>query len=440
MKRNKFKMIKMFLSIIVIVGIISFLLQPIFSQAEERKTSHAKEQKITLLKKKEMVYQLGEGVEKVIKTRYRYSKDHPWKEMELIYQWPKWEECEDWKEYTDMFSGGPEIKIADDIPEFSLGYGYNQFDKVELGPEIYGRWNRPGLPFPWELTKEERKKLEAIDISYRQYYLYFKQIYAMSWDPCFGFIIIDRKGHVRRKLGKQYQKLHKYYAFLGHPEINFKSIFLVDEPEDVRGLGTLNITYMDEEKSDDMFLYLTTLRKVRRMSEASKQDSFLGTTHHYDDFFPKVKMYNHKIVRTEVFKSPGEHVFGYKEDFLKTCVNGIGRECWVIEWIPKKKWYFSKKLIWVDKENFIPYYEEKYDSKGKLLSTHRIAPNLPCRSPHFKGAKDIYTNCFFFGEHNVQINHRTMCAFYATEYDADYHKDDTIMSTEHLVRGYYRIR
>jgi len=394
----------------------------------------------------DMEWQLGEGVEKVTESRYRYSNEHPWKTMKLVYQWPKYKNKKDdeyrakAKEYHDAFSGGKEFKVSDDMAEFSLGYNYNEFDTVELGPEIYDRWNRPGLPYPWELTKEEREQLEPIEIVHRSYDLAVKEIYAMSWDPCFGIVIVDRKGRVRKKIGKQFQKLHKYYALLGQPDIKYKSIFLLDQPEDVRGMGNLQIAYMDESKSDDYFLYLPSLRKVRRMSESSKQDSMFGTTLMVEDFYPKANLHTYKILKTEVFKSPGETVFGFKKNFLQTCVNGIGRECWVVEVTPKKKWYFAKRLMWIDKENFILYYSEKYDSKGRLLITMRHAPNLAVRTCNSGGARDIYLSNFFHGTHNVQRNHRSMFAFFGCEWDGKHHEDESILSTGQLLRGYQRMR
>jgi len=428
MQKKEFRMIEFIKSIVIMGGVVLFLFQSLPTQAEE------------------MEWQLGEGVEKVIETRYRFSEDDDWRPMKLIYQWPKYQDAKDKEyadkmpEYTDKFSGGKKFKAADDMEEFSLGDNYNEFDKVELGPEVYDRWNRPGLPYPWELTKEEREQIEPIELYHRSYDLSVKEIYAMSWDPCFGGIIVDRKGRVKRKIGKQYQKLHKYYAIMGQPEIKYKSIFLLDQPSDVRGLGNLQIAYMDESKSDDYFLYFPSLRKVRRMSESSKQDSMFGMTLMVEDFYPKAPLHTYRILRTETFKSPGEDVFGFKEDFLKTCVNGIGRECWVLEVIPKRKWYFARRLMWIDKENFILYYSEKYDSKGRLLITMRHAPNLAVRTGNTGGAKDIYLSNFFHGAHNVQRNHRSMFAFYGCNWDAEYHKDDTILSAGHLLRGYYRMK
>ncbi len=336
---------RIFLGVAGVCSASICLFLPIFSWAEEVK----------------MEWQAGEGVEKVLETRYRYSAEDPWRQMKLIYQWPQWQSAKDdeyrrkQKPYRDLFLGGRTYKVADDMAEFCLGYNGNEFDTIELGTDVYGRWNRPGLPYPWELTKQEREQLEPIDIVHRSYDLSVKAIYALSWEPCFGAIIVDRKGQVKIKAGKQYQKLQKYYAMLGHPEIKYKSVFLLDQPSDVRGLGNLQIAYADESKSDDFFMYLPSLRKVRRMSESSKQDSMFGTTLILEDFYPKAPLHTYKILKTEVFKSPGKQVFGFNWEFLKTCVNGIGRECWVVEVTPKQNWVYAKKIMWIDKENFLLY-------------------------------------------------------------------------------------
>ncbi len=68
----------------------------------------------------------------------------------------------------------------------------------------------------------------------------------------------------------------------------------------------------------------------------------------------------------------------------------------------------------------------------------RHAPDLAIRTENTKGAKDIYLSNYFHGTHNVQTNHRSMFAFYGTEWDGKHLEDDTMLSTDQLLRGYYR--
>jgi hypothetical protein len=64
-----------------------------------------------------------------------------------------------------------------------------------------------------------------------------------------------------------------------------KALLRFLEPYDVRGTSMLMID--QDERSDDVFLYLPALRKVRRISAAQRFDSFFGTDLTYEDLEPK---------------------------------------------------------------------------------------------------------------------------------------------------------
>jgi len=54
------------------------------------------------------------------------------------------------------------------------------------------------------------------------------------------------------------------------------------EPEHLRGITLLNIE--NEGRSDDHFLFLRSMGRVRRISSAQRKDAFLGTDLSYEDF------------------------------------------------------------------------------------------------------------------------------------------------------------
>ena len=62
----------------------------------------------------------------------------------------------------------------------------------------------------------------------------------------------------------------------------FHSIGRFTEPEYLRGTAILNIENTD--RSDDHFLYLRTLQRVRRLSVHQRADAFMGTDLTYEDF------------------------------------------------------------------------------------------------------------------------------------------------------------
>ena len=56
------------------------------------------------------------------------------------------------------------------------------------------------------------------------------------------------------------------------------------EPPHVRGMAFLGIEAKEARRSDERFVYLPSLRKIRRVSGSQSDDAFLGTDLSYQDF------------------------------------------------------------------------------------------------------------------------------------------------------------
>lgn len=135
---------------------------------------------------------------------------------------------------------------------------------------------------------------------------------------------------------------------------NRKSLIRFSQPNDIKGTGFLSIEQGNVD--DDLrWLYLPSLRKIRRISAGNKTDSFMGTDWWYEDFefvdgVAKGGNNNYKIVREEEMN---------------------GARCWVIEATPTteqeiKESGYSKRLMWVRQDNYVLTREEKFDKKGEL--------------------------------------------------------------------------
>jgi outer membrane lipoprotein-sorting protein len=100
-----------------------------------------------------------------------------------------------------------------------------------------------------------------------------------------------------------------------------------------------------------------------------------------------------------------------------------GRAVYVVESIPKeeKGAYYSRKVSWVDKENFLPLKEEYYDKRDKLFKTF-IADKVE----EIEEIPTIMQRTMT----NVQKGHRTEVTFEEVNYDTGL-KDD-IFSERYL--------
>lgn len=122
------------------------------------------------------------------------------------------------------------------------------------------------------------------------------------------------------------------------------------EPTDVKGTVSLLIEHSD--KDDDIWIYLPSVKKVRRLISSNKKDSFVGTDFSYGDVIGhKVKEWNHTLVKEEDID---------------------GKTCYVIESTPKDATVktntgYSKRVGWIQKDNFVTVKAIAYDEAGELL-------------------------------------------------------------------------
>ncbi len=150
--------------------------------------------------------------------------------------------------------------------------------------------------------------------------------------------------------GKQrVRKLKQYLKDNGTVE---KKIMFFTAPADVKGTSFMNWSYSNG-KSDDQWIYLPALKKIKRISSDSKGDYFMGSDFTYDDLGDRHPSEDtHKLLREET-------------------VNGV--KCYVVQSIPKDEDYmYSKTITWINKANFIGVKKEFYDEDGDLLKIMHV--------------------------------------------------------------------
>jgi len=156
--------------------------------------------------------------------------------------------------------------------------------------------------------------------------------------------LTNKSGQTRVRKIKQFSK------DMGDVE---KSIMFFMSPADVKNTSFMNWTYDDDNKSDDQWIYLPALKKVKRISSDSKSDYFMGSDFTYDDLGDrKLDADTHKLIKEETID---------------------GKECYVVESVSKDEDYmYSKTITWIRKDNFIGMKKEFYDEDGELLKVLTI--------------------------------------------------------------------
>jgi len=175
-----------------------------------------------------------------------------------------------------------------------------------------------------------------------------------------GFVkLINKKGFARTRDWGRYRILLNRRSEI----FNYKDLVVILGPQNIKGLSVLTWTYLDPEKDQEVWLWLPSLRKVRRVSQSEADDPFMGSE------FTTEEMSTRKW-EDETYKMVGEEIFdGYVSKFNgKTYYKDTA--CYVLEAEPKRKeWYYSKRVVWLDKRFAGLIFDEVYDPAGRRWKT-----------------------------------------------------------------------
>ena len=176
------------------------------------------------------------------------------------------------------------------------------------------------------------------------------------------------------------------------------------QPVDLYGTVALSWRFRDADKRDQVWAYVPALRRVRAVSPANRSDGFLGSEMSQDDgkfFDGKPEDFTWTLVGekeilrfvdpyrlngdVEVVKMPGGGwrsvlkpvpVYGYQNPswpgvaWAMTAVKLALRKAWVIEAVPKDRYYLYGKIQLIfDQENCDGTYNRKFGWNGELINT-----------------------------------------------------------------------
>ena len=135
---------------------------------------------------------------------------------------------------------------------------------------------------------------------------------------------------------------------------NQKGLIRFVAPADVRGTALLSIEYADRE--DDQWLYLPALRKSRRISAASKSDSFVGSDFAYEDLgAEEIDQHDYRLLREDTLDGSAVYV-------VEATPNSDQR---------RRESGYSRREIFVGKDNWAVVHIDYYDRQKELLKVFR---------------------------------------------------------------------
>jgi len=147
-------------------------------------------------------------------------------------------------------------------------------------------------------------------------------------------------------------------------------------PPDFADTTILEVKYQDTTRDCDLWIYTAMFRRIRRYSTKQRSDMIDGTDQIYDDhdgWYTHINLNTYKLVGQRDLLLSRHQEDTHKSLSRKTGQgfwNGIQRErvkCWVVEGVNKDPNYIYSKRIWyLDPENWQMNAQEMYDQQGRL--------------------------------------------------------------------------
>lgn len=263
-----------------------------------------------------------------------------------------------------------------------------------------------GYPFP---AIEESDEKAAVKIAYNGRYT--SRQAGGGFAKNFEFQLIGRGGLERVMKADAYSMFmdgHPYMAGFPNPDgISLKKQIIVTHPYDLAGFSSMTWRYYDAEKEDLTFSYIPALRRVRRMSPASRSDASMGSDLTADDggqlgYEGKIPDFTWKLIGKKnilvEYIQPEPHIgyindlgefvrefneknyitLGYESEewkgapWFSPSTIWVERPAWILELRSKNPYYnFGKEILYVDAEFFVGLWKEIYgksDEPWKIMN------------------------------------------------------------------------
>jgi len=327
-----------------------------------------------------------------------------------------------YKEATEKYSG--QVKISAD------------------GREIYNYI--AGLPFP---TIDPNDPLAGAKVMWNHEQ---KPTYIDNVGTEWIVELVNNKGELERTLGSQYGRRMMWTGRLytepkptipHNPAIRYtEQVGPLFIPNDLKGTSSLTFRYLAADTPDDSYIYLPELRRVRRISVASRSDALWGSDIDLDStwgFASKVSYWSFRLLAEKEILAP-VHSGKYGDRsawcappngssgmaaFTPCNINWEKRKVWVIEGIPTaySQYAYSKRIMYPDKEFWNMNYDETFDPGGELwkcwfnIFDFATKPYEGYPTKPLTGGKYNYTDEWPYTPNGMMVDVQTT---HATKWDA----------------------
>ncbi|MGD9554641.1 MAG: outer membrane lipoprotein-sorting protein [Arcobacteraceae bacterium] len=192
----------------------------------------------------------------------------------------------------------------------------------------------------------------------------------------------------------------------------FKYLLVFDEPKGIKGVGLL--TWQNNDRDDDQWMYLPALEKVKRIAKGGSKNYFMGTDYAFEDLVSENK---------DKFK------YERKDD---TVIDS--QSCYVINVYPNtddiiKSTGYEYRVLYVRKDIFFTVRIDYFDKRGKFIKQQDLGDITQVKGQMYRANHALMNN--------MKENHKTEIIgmtrdFSESSVPAEYFKERYISSGRHI--------
>ncbi|MGE0825193.1 MAG: outer membrane lipoprotein-sorting protein [Candidatus Binatia bacterium] len=125
-----------------------------------------------------------------------------------------------------------------------------------------------------------------------------------------------------------------------------RTVLVMLEPADVK--GTALLVQERTDATDQMWLYLPPIDRIRNIVPVETYQQFLGSDFTYADLGFVDRHGQYRLLGPEQHK---------------------GKQAYKVELVPTEQWYYSRIITWVDADTYLPLQRDFYDVANNLWRT-----------------------------------------------------------------------
>jgi Protein of unknown function (DUF1329) len=235
-----------------------------------------------------------------------------------------------------------------------------------------------GLPFP---NLDPNDPQAGLKLAWNFYWRWLGDDYKNGGSTKEGRIIrdvIERDGSERRGTVVAHSIFTRNRVTIdpkpvlpGYDYIDWMQLRADEYPRDTSGTTTLEIRYADPKREDDFYIYIPSIRRVRRAPPVQRCATISPSEFNFDDinsFNGKVSNFDYRFLgeRKVLINFQEQPPFRRKQgDYLPLDEDWEVQDAYVLEITPKDPQYcYPKKILYIHKILFEPLWAMIWDKQG----------------------------------------------------------------------------